>query len=224
MARQPYQTLIFRCLHASQGLLAAAGMITGYWIYNTWDQRFSHIPFPRATEAIVELHEEIGGLFVSLCILFIGYSLFAGRRRLVQAKSLQQLGKISHPIGWYSLHRFVNTGLLVMGLLIIVSGDALSDDVLEQGALTDLAYTLHLVAWAGMVLLTVAHVGLSLKVGDMPFSVCGEYAGAYQRLPQPLAPALFHLGTSSLEQISTQVLSLAEFLSFGCHLEIVNLR
>ena len=168
MARQPYQTLIFRCLHGSQGLLATAGMLTGYWIYNTWDQRFGHIPFPGATEAIVELHEGIGGLFVSLCILFIGYSLFAGQRRLVQAKSLQQLGKVGHPIWWYSLHRFVNTGLLIMGLLIIASGDALSDNVLEQGASTDLAYTLHLVAWAGMVLLTVAHVGLSLKVGGMP--------------------------------------------------------
>jgi hypothetical protein len=168
MARQPYQTLIFRGLHASQGLLAAAGMITGYWIYNTWDQRFGHIPFPNATEAIVELHEEIGGIFVSLCPLFMGYSLFAGRRRLVQAKSLQQLGKVGHPIWWYSLHRVVNTGLLIMGLLVIVSGDALSDDVLEQGALTDLAYTLHLIAWAGMVLLTVAHGGLSLKVGGVP--------------------------------------------------------
>jgi hypothetical protein len=164
MARQPYQTLIFRCLHGSQGLLAAAGMITGYWLYNTWDQRFGHIPLPQASEAIVELHEDIGGLFVSLCLLFMGYSLFAGRRRLVQAKSLQQLGNIGHPIWWYSLHRFVNTGLLIMGLLIIVSGDALSDDVLEQGR----AYTLHLVAWAGMVLLTVAHVGLSLKVGGIP--------------------------------------------------------
>jgi hypothetical protein len=168
MARQPYQTLIFRCLHGSQGLLAAAGMITGYWLYNTWDQRFGHIPLPQASEAIVELHEDIGGLFVSLCLLFMGYSLFAGRRRLIQAKSLQQLGNIGHPIWWYSLHRFVNTGLLIMGLLIIVSGDALSDDVLEHGALTDWAYTLHLVAWAGMVLLTVAHVGLSLKVGGMP--------------------------------------------------------
>ncbi len=168
MARQPYQTLIFRCLHASQGLLAAAGMITGYWIYNTWDQRFGQIPFPAATESIIELHEEIGGIFVGLCILFIAYSLFAGRRRLVQAKSLQQLGKVGHPIWWYSLHRFVNTGLLIMGLLIIVSGDALDDDVLEQGTFADLAYTLHLSAWAGMVLLTIAHVGLSLKVGGMP--------------------------------------------------------
>ena len=143
-------------------------MVTGYWLYNTWDKRFGHIPLPNATESTIELHGEIGGLFIGLCALFVAYSLFAGRRRLVQTKSLQQLGKVGHPIWWYSLHRVVNTGLLIMGLLIIVSGDALHDDVLEDGTFTDLAYTLHLSAWAGMVLLTLAHVGLSLKVGGMP--------------------------------------------------------
>jgi hypothetical protein len=39
-----------------------------------------------------------------------------------------------------------------------------------------------------------------------------------------LAPAFFHLGAAVLAKISTQFLSLAEFLSVACHLEIVNLR
>jgi hypothetical protein len=184
MARQPYQTLIFRCLHGSQGLLAAAGMITGYWLYNTWDQRFGHIPLPQASEAIVELHEGIGGIFVSLCLLFMGYSLFAGRRRLVQAKSLQQLGNIGHPIWWYSLHRFVNTGLLIMGLLIIVSGDALSDDVLEHGDVNRLG--LH-PAPGRLGGHGAAHRcpcrPLAEGGGHAVGAVCGEYAGASQRSP-----------------------------------------
>ena len=136
---RPYQTLIFRSLHASQGILTLFGMLTGYWIYNTWDGRFAHIPLWVANESIIDSHSAIGGLFTGIFLLFILYSLNAGRRRLIQPKSFQQLGKVGKPIWWYNLHRFVNTGLLIMGLLIIVSGEGLDDDVLEAGLFSDLA-------------------------------------------------------------------------------------
>ena len=64
MARkQPYQSLIFRLLHAGQGILAILGMLTGYWLLNTWDPHLGGLPFPPATEASIEWHEEIGGVF-----------------------------------------------------------------------------------------------------------------------------------------------------------------
>lgn len=169
MARtRPYQTLIFRLLHAGQGILAILGVLTGYWLLNTWDPQFGGLPFPRATESIMEFHEEIGGIFGGAIAIFILYSLWAGRRRLIQLKSLSQLTKIGKPVWWYVLHRIVNTSLLIFGSLAVLSGDKIDDDALRNGIFSDWAYTLHVLAWLGLVLGTLFHILLSLKVGGMP--------------------------------------------------------
>lgn len=169
MARkQPYQSLIFRLLHAGQGILAILGMLTGYWLLNTWDPQLGGLPFPRATEASIEWHEGIGGAFSSAIALFIVYSLWAGRRRLIQAKSFSQLTQVGKPAWWYSLHRLVNTSLLVFGALAVISGDSLNGDVLRNGVFSDWAYSLHVLSWLGLVLGLLLHILLSLKVGGVP--------------------------------------------------------
>jgi hypothetical protein len=48
------------------------------------------------------------------------YSFHAGRRRLVQADSVAQLAEVGKPIWWYSLHRIVNTLLLLAATFALV--------------------------------------------------------------------------------------------------------
>lgn len=151
-----------------QGVLLLLGMVTGYWIFNTWDRRWLVLPLPRATELVLEMHEEIGGMFGGAIALFVIYSILSGRRRLIQPNSLSQLAKVGKPVWWYTLHRLVNTGLLMMGGLVVLSGDALDDDAMMAGQFSDLAYTLHVFAWAAIGVLMVAHLLLSLKVGGVP--------------------------------------------------------
>ena len=149
-------------------MLAILGVLTGYWLLNTWDPHIGHLPFPAASDAVVDLHDEIGGLFASALGIFVVYSLWAGRRRLVQAKSLEQLTKVGKPIWWYTLHRIVNTGLLILGGLVVLSGEELDDDAMVQGIFSDWAYALHVFAWLGIVVLTLLHILLSFKVGGTP--------------------------------------------------------
>lgn len=169
MARkQPYQSLLFRLLHAGQGILSILGMLTGYWLLNTWDPQFGGLPFPLATEANIEWHEEIGGLFSGALAIFVVYSLWAGRRRLVQPKSLSQLTQVGKPAWWYALHRLVNTSLLIFGALAVISGDNMNDDALRNGVFSDWGYSLHVLSWLGLVLGLLLHVLLSFKVGGVP--------------------------------------------------------
>lgn len=151
-----------------QGVLLLLGMVTGYWIFNTWDRRWLALPLPRATEFVLEMHEEIGGLFGGAIALFVIYSILSGRRRLIQPNSFGQLAKVGKPVWWYTLHRLVNTGLAMMGGLVVISGDALDDDAMMAGQFSDLAYTLHVFAWAAIGVLMVGHLLLSLKVGGVP--------------------------------------------------------
>lgn len=169
MARkQPYQSLIFRLLHAAQGILAILGMLTGYWLLNTWDPQLGGLPLPQATDASIEWHEGIGGAFSSAIALFVVYSLWAGRRRLIQPKSLGKLIQVGKPAWWYALHRLVNTSLLIFGVLAVISGDNMDDDALRNGIFSDWGYTLHVLSWLGMVLGLLLHILLSLKVGGVP--------------------------------------------------------
>ena len=173
MARtQPYQPFMLRLLHAGQGILAILGMLTGYWLLNTWDPHFGGLPLPDATESAIEWHEEIGGVFSGAIALFIVYSLWAGRRRLIPPKSFKHLtsgGKnIGTPAWWYALHCLVNTSLLIFGSLAVISGDDLGQTVLENGVFSDWGYALHVLSWLGLLLCTLLHILLSLKVGGVP--------------------------------------------------------
>ena len=93
---------------------------TGFWLYNTWDQRFGKLPLPDADSQWFKNHHNIGTV-VTVCFgVFLLYSLIAGAR------------------------------------------------VLVNGEWDDVWYSLHLFAWASMVVLVLVHIALGLKVGGVP--------------------------------------------------------
>ena len=75
---------------------------------------------------------------------------------------------MSKPAWWYALHALVNTSLLIFASLAVISGDDLGQNVLENGVFSDWGYALHVVAWLGLLLCTLLHILLSLKVGGVP--------------------------------------------------------
>ncbi|MFM5981538.1 MAG: cytochrome b/b6 domain-containing protein, partial [Sphaerospermopsis kisseleviana] len=42
----PYQPLLLRIIHGVNGILVIAAIITGFLVYNTFDQRFGKLPIP----------------------------------------------------------------------------------------------------------------------------------------------------------------------------------
>ena len=165
---RPYQPLIFRLLHAIHGSLVFASIATGFWLYNTWDHRFGRLPLPKAETEWLDIHHQIGEILSPWVAIFLLYSLFAGRRRLFQSKSLKQLSNLSQPSGQYALHRCINTGLLGMLILAMISARQFGGaKILLQGE-WNLWYNLHVIAWVSLVLLVIAHLLLSLKIGGVP--------------------------------------------------------
>lgn len=166
---RPYQPLIFRLLHALHGGLVLASVVTGFWMYNTWDHRLAKLPLPEADTNLLSIHHRIGEVLTPLVVIFLIYSLVAGRRRLIQTKSIKQLANPTKPAGQYALHRLVNTGLLGMLILSMVSSRQFGGaKALIQGEWDNTWYNLHVFAWASIVVLVFAHVLLGLKVGGVP--------------------------------------------------------
>lgn len=166
---RPYQPLIFRLVHAANGLLVLASMATGFWLYNTWDYRFGRLPLPDAGNRWLDIHGQLGEI-VSVCFaVFLLYSLFAGRKRLIQPKSLKQLPHLNRPSGQYALLHLINTGLLGMLLLSVVSARQFGGArALLNSEWDNVWYNLHVFAWASMVVLVIVHVTLSWKAGGIP--------------------------------------------------------
>ncbi|MEL6815168.1 MAG: cytochrome b/b6 domain-containing protein [Cyanobacteria bacterium J06598_3] len=166
---RPYQPLIFRLIHALHGCLVLASVTTGFWMYNTWDHRLVKLPLPEAETNLLSIHHQIGEILTPFVAIFLLYSLVAGRRRLIQPKSIPQLAKPTKPAGQYALHRLVNTGLLGMLLLSMVSARQFGGaKALIQGEWDNTWYNLHVFAWGSIVVLVCAHIMLALKVGGLP--------------------------------------------------------
>lgn len=166
---RPYQPLIFRWLHALNGLAVLSSMATGFWMYNTWDQRFGRLPLPMAESQLLGIHHQIGEIVTVFFAVFLLYSLFAGRRRLLQLKSLKQLPHFNKPSGQYALHRLVNTALLGMLMLSMISARQFGGaKALMNEEWENVWYNLHMFAWASMVVLVLVHLTMSLKVGGLP--------------------------------------------------------
>ncbi len=166
---RPYQPLIFRLVHAANGSLVLASIATGFWLYNTWDHRFGRLPLPEADSRWLDIHHQIGEAVSVFFAVFLLYSLFAGRKRLIQPKSLKQLPHLNRPSGQYALLHLINTGLLGMLLLSMVSARQFGGaKALMNSEWDNVWYNLHVFAWASMVVLVVAHVALSWQAGGVP--------------------------------------------------------
>ena len=166
---RPYQPLIFRGLHAFNGVSVLASMVTGFWMYNTWDHRFGQLPLPAADNQLLGIHHQIGEAVSAFFAVFLLYSLFAGRRRLLQTKSLRQLPHLDKPSGQYALHRVINTALLGMLILSMISARQFGGaKALMNAEWDNVWYNLHVFAWASMVVLVTLHLVASFKVGGLP--------------------------------------------------------
>ena len=85
----PYQPLLLRILHGISGILVITAIITGFLVYNTFDQRFGKIPIPKI-EPIQDIHGTVALCFLLLLPAFALYSFHAGEKRLLQPDSLQK--------------------------------------------------------------------------------------------------------------------------------------
>lgn len=163
----PYQPSLLRFLHGVNTLLAIGALITGYWVYNTFDGRFGKILLPRINP-IIDYHGTIGLMFFLFAPLFLIYSLWLGRKKLVQKDSIAQLSQVGKPIWWSSLQRLTNTAMLGAIVFAAISGKLMDETWLPRGELHHIVYSLHLLAWATMLVCLAVHVLMSAKVGGMP--------------------------------------------------------
>jgi putative effector of murein hydrolase LrgA (UPF0299 family) len=164
---KPYQPLALRLLHGSIAALIILAIFTGVAIYNIYDGRIGHLPIPTIPR-IMGIHKLFGRAFLVVMPFFALYSFQAGRRRLVQADSIAQLAGVGKPIWWYSLHRIINTLLLLAATFALVSGREMDESWLKQGELGHLWYTLHLVSWVIMFGCLAVHLLMSARIGGFP--------------------------------------------------------
>ena len=164
---KPYQPLSLRLLHGSIAALIIMAIFTGVAIYNIYDGRIGHLPIP-AIPRIMGIHKLFGRAFLLVMPFFALYSFYPGRRRLVQADSVSQLAGVGKPIWWYSLHRIVNTLLLLAATLALLSGREMEEGWLKQGELGHLWYTLHLASWVMMFSCLAIHLLMSARIGGVP--------------------------------------------------------
>jgi hypothetical protein len=137
-------------------------------VYNAYDGRFGKLPFPELKQ-IIGIHAAFGKvLFLGLMPAFALYSFHIGQKRLIQSDSLAKITQLSKPIGWYSLHRTVNTIILLALTFAIFSGRMVKGKWLVVGQLTHLWYNLHLLAWVTLVLCLALHFLISVKIGGFP--------------------------------------------------------
>lgn len=163
----PYQPLLLRILHGISAILVITAIITGFLVYNTFDQRFGTIPIPKI-DPIQDIHGTAGLFFLLLFPAFALYSFHAGEKRLLQPDSIQKLTQVGKPIWWVSLQRIVNTLMLIASVLAVISGRMMKEEWLPIGELDYLWYYFHLIAWVIMVCCLAIHLLMSAKVGGTP--------------------------------------------------------
>ncbi|MBF2065782.1 MAG: cytochrome b/b6 domain-containing protein [Calothrix sp. C42_A2020_038] len=169
---KPYQPFLLRLLHGVNALLIIGATITGFLVYDSWDGRFGSLAITRTNRELIDIHGTFGFLisFVALPIFLI-YCWNAGRNRLVQSNTLQQLSRVGTPVWWYALQRITNTLMLVAALLSVISGKFQDENWLPQGELNHVAYYVHLLAWVVIVLALLMHILMSIKVGGLSLLV-----------------------------------------------------
>jgi thiosulfate reductase cytochrome b subunit len=162
-----YQPVLLRLLHGLNTFLILSSILTGFWVYNTYDGRLGKFPWPKM-EGIIDIHGTFGLFFLFVLPVFALYSFRIGQKRLVQANSFTQLAQVGRPVWWLSLQRITNTGILLAASFSLLTGRMMKEDWLPDGDLMQTWYLLHLTGWALMVVFLVIHLLTHLKVGGIP--------------------------------------------------------
>ena len=163
----PYQPVLLRLLHGIAALQIVLALISGFWVYNTYDKRWGSLDLPKLDD-IQGLHGTIALTFLLLLPIFALYSFHIGDRRLVQDQSFTQLKQFGKPVWWISLHRLVNTLMLVSSMVAVVTGRMMKEEWLPAGEINQPWYLAHLLAWLGVILSLALHLLMGAKVGGVP--------------------------------------------------------
>jgi hypothetical protein len=171
---KPYQPLLLRILHGVNALIVILAILTAFVVYNTYDGRFGKVTVPEIAD-IIGIHGTFGKILIlGVMPSFALYSFFLGKKRLIQGDSFAKVTQLirgnspSPALGWYSLHRIVNTVTLLALALAIFSGIRVKEEWLPAGELTHIWYSLHLIAWAVLVVCLALHLLMSAKIGGLP--------------------------------------------------------
>jgi thiosulfate reductase cytochrome b subunit len=163
----PYQPVLLRLLHSLNSFLILTALITGFWVYNTYDGRLGKLPLPKL-EGIIDIHGTFGLVFLFVLPIFALYSFRTGQKRLMQSNSFSQLAQVNRPVWWLGLQRITNTGILLAASLSLLTGRMMKEDWLPDGNLTETWYLLHLTGWVVMAACLFIHLLTHLKVGGVP--------------------------------------------------------
>jgi hypothetical protein len=163
----PYQPALLRILHVASAILTISALISGFWVYNTYDQRWGRLPLPQVID-IQGIHGTIALTFLLLLPIFALYSFHIGYRRLVQLQSFRQPKAVGGAAGWTLLHRMANTLMLVAVTFSVVTGRMMKEEWLPAGDLNRQWYLAHLVAWLCVFISLAFHILIGAKVGGIP--------------------------------------------------------
>ncbi|AFY59339.1 cytochrome b/b6 domain-containing protein [Synechococcus sp. PCC 6312] len=166
----PYQPALLRILHGLITALVIFALVSGFWVYNTYDHRWGQLPLPNL-EDIQGIHGTGALTFLIVLPLFAIYSFHWGYRRLVQPQSWQQLQKVGQPSSWVALQKILNSVMLLAATFAAITGRLMQEEWLPRGELNHWAYLGHLLAWLVMLVVLVLHIGLGVKVGGVPLVV-----------------------------------------------------
>lgn len=164
----PYQPLLLRLLHGISVALAIAALITGFLVYDSWDKRFGGLGVTVRDRGLIDIHGTFGFFLFFLFIAFAIYSVTAGRKKLIQSSSFNQLTMVGKPIWWVALQRVTNTTMLLAAAIAVGTGKLMDENWLPNGELNHAAYYAHLIAWILVVVGIAIHVLMSIKVGGLP--------------------------------------------------------
>jgi Prokaryotic cytochrome b561 len=163
----PYQPFLLRLLHSAAALLTTSALISGFWVYNTYDKRWGSLALPKLDD-IQGIHGTIALTFLLLLPAFALYSFHLGDRRLIQERSLSQLSQLGKPVWWVSIHRLATTLMLLAATFAVVTGRMMKEEWLPAGQLNNPWYLAHLIAWAVMFTSLALHLLMGAKVGGAP--------------------------------------------------------
>ncbi|MCP9841157.1 cytochrome b/b6 domain-containing protein [Synechococcus sp. CS-1325] len=178
MAR-PYQPSLLRLLHGTTAAGVVLAWLSGLFVYSQYDGRWGRLPI-RLPGEWIDIHGTVGVALLPLAVLFAAYAFTLGRRQLARASNALALTALALAIG---------------------SGKLMQEDWLRQGNLSQLVYSLHLIAWGVMAMAVLAHLAgvlarggwplagsmasLRLKAGDRPADWPRQLAKAVRRSDPP---------------------------------------
>jgi Prokaryotic cytochrome b561 len=163
----PYQPALLRILHSVAALLTVLALLSGFWVYNTYDKRWGGLALPTLGD-IQGIHGTIALTFLLFLPVFALYSFHLGYRRLVQEQSLSQLNQLGKPVWWMSVQRFANTLMLLAPTFAVVTGRMMKEEWLPAGEIHRPWYLAHLAAWVCVFISLALHLLMGAKVGGVP--------------------------------------------------------